>query len=211
MNKYEILINKDHLITDEQIPKNLIAVGHNLFPIEGEFSSSVVELENVAAINFMNMINEANKIFENKIIPDSGYRSIERQQEILDFYLQPSERGDEAYHFVALPGASEHHTGLAIDVALIKNGEYTDSITGEEPELKWLFENCCHFGFILRYPKGKEDITGYSFEPWHFRYVGNHAAKIITENNITLEEYHKLLNQKIWNKNLARIYFGFLF
>lgn len=194
MNKYEILINKENFITDDQIPRNLATVGLNLFPTEGEYFSNVIELEEIAATNFKNMINEANKLFENKIIPDSGYRSIERQQEILNFYLQPNQRGDDAYNSVALPGSSEHHTGLAIDVALIKNGEYIENITGDEPEIRWLFENCYRFGFILRYPKGKEDITGYSYEPWHFRYVGNDAAMIISKNNITLEEYHKLVN-----------------
>ncbi len=202
MNNYEILINKNNFITEDQIPKNLTSVGPNLFPTEGLLSSSVIELEEIAATNFKNMINEANKCFESEIIPDSGYRSIARQKEILEFYLQPSQRGDNAYNLVAPPGASEHHTGLAIDIALLKNGKYTDDITGEEPELKWLFKNCYRFGFILRYPKGKEDITGYSYEPWHFRYVGLDAAKIISENNITLEEYHELLNSKNYKKTL---------
>lgn len=203
MSKYDFLVNKNNYIAEEQLPKNLVVVGPNLFPIGNAFSSSVVELEKIAAINFKDMINEANKLFENQIIPDSGYRSIENQQEILNFYLRPDQRGESAYNTVAIPGTSEHHTGLAIDVALIKNNEYTEDITGEEEEIKWLFKNCYRFGFILRYPKGKEDITGYSYEPWHFRYVGLEVAKIITENHITLEEYHQLL-QKEHHKVLTK-------
>lgn len=197
MDKHIVLVNKDNPIKEEYIPKNLTVIGPNLFPLPINHSSDVVEMEVEAAINFNNMANELKKHFSSEIIPDSGYRSIEEQEEVLKYYLQPSQRGEDAYKTVAIPRTSEHHTGLAIDIALLKDGKYIEDITGYEEELKWLYNNCHNFGFILRYPKGKENITGYSYEPWHFRYVGKSVAKKIFEGNITLEEYHNILNQKL--------------
>ena len=85
---------------------------------------------------------------------------------------------------IAKPGESEHHTGLAID---IKSGDTSPFIISKE--YVWLKKNAHKYGFILRYPEGKEEITGYAFEPWHYRYVGKKIAKFITKNNMTLEEY----------------------
>ena len=92
---------------------------------------------------------------------------------------------------VANPGFSEHQTGLAMDISsLSANRDLTEEF-GETIEGKWLKENAHLFGFILRYPKGKESITGYQYEPWHFRYVGEKVAPIIFSKNLTLEEYFK--------------------
>ena len=87
-----------------------------------------------------------------------------------------------------MPRASEHHTGLAIDIALIVNGEYMDKITGEEKEIKDLISMCYKYGFILRYPKGKENITGFIYEPWHFRFVGLELAQKVHDSGLALEE-----------------------
>jgi len=84
---------------------------------------------------------------------------------------------------LAKPGYSEHQSGLAYDIKE-KNTDSTDS-----EAYKWLLTNCADYGFILRYPKNKEDITGYAYEPWHFRYVGFEAAEAIMSNKLTLEEY----------------------
>ena len=89
---------------------------------------------------------------------------------------------------VTVPGASEHQAGLAFDI--ISNDYVTlDEGFAETNAGQWLSENSCKYGFILRYPKGKEDITGIEFEPWHFRYVGREAAEIINKEGITLEEF----------------------
>ena len=188
---YMVLVNKDNPIKEVDMPIDLIMVGRN--NSDGE----PIKLEKEAAIWFKLMQKEANQIFTNRIIADSGYRTIEKQQEILDFYLKPEERGEEAYNMVALPGLSEHHTGLAIDVALIQNGKYNDDLTGEEEELQWLAKNSYKYGFVLRYPKDKESVTGYSYEPWHFRYVGRELAKKIVDENLTLEEYYNLNVKKM--------------
>ncbi|MBQ8028492.1 MAG: M15 family metallopeptidase [Clostridia bacterium] len=118
----------------------------------------------------------------------SGYRSVERQQEI---YAEKKLLFGKSYadKYVQKPGSSEHHTGLAVDLALYysENGTSEDFLgTGE---YSWFKNNCHKFGFILRYEADKEDITGISFEPWHFRYVGKKAAKYIYENGLCLEEY----------------------
>ena len=89
---------------------------------------------------------------------------------------------------VALPGPGEHATGLALDIV---SGDYQnlDEKQANTKENKWLQEHCAEYGFILRYPSGKEDVTGRNYEAWHFRYVGTEAAQEIVKQGITLEEY----------------------
>lgn len=120
----------------------------------------------------------------------SGYRSPEKQQQLIDAEVKKNMRDEGLDEESALqkamltmtePGYSEHNTGLAIDL----NG--VTSI--DTPEYEWLCEHAPEYGFILRYPENKEDITGIDFEGWHFRYVGVEHAKYITEHNMCLEEY----------------------
>lgn len=126
----------------------------------------------------------------------SGYRSPERQRELLDEDIETLIRQgysySKAYEEVVretMPvGCSEHATGLCVDI-VSKNYQILDSKQAKTQESKWLRENCAQYGFILRYPEGKEDITGVSYESWHFRYVGTAAAGEIMEQGITLEEY----------------------
>ena len=130
----------------------------------------------------------------------SGYRPIERSrvlyenkvQEYLNAGYSAEEAAVQAGMWIAPPGTSEHSTGLAVD--LISADYYTklpDLLPEFEEfeEAKWMKEHCAEYGFILRFPKGKEDITKVVFEPWHFRYVGVEAATAIMEQGITLEEY----------------------
>lgn len=93
-----------------------------------------------AAVFFIKMMNDFNSTHRNKIVPDSGYRTIERQKRLFKYYYDRD--GDKAFTYVAPPRSSEHHTGLAIDIALIINGEYTDNITGHEQEIKDLMAIC---------------------------------------------------------------------
>ena len=135
----------------------------------------------------------------------SGYRTLERSQVLYDNkvaeyiamgYDEASARV-EAAKWVAPPGTSEHHTGLAMDIVSSDYyTKYSDLVEefADDPEAIWLKENCARFGFILRYPQDKVEITGINFEPWHFRYVGEeHAAKIM-EQGICLEEYLDVVN-----------------
>ena len=95
---------------------------------------------------------------------------------------------DETKKSVAVPGTSEHATGLALDITSESN-QTLDETQAQTQEQQWLMKNCQNYGFILRYPKDKTDITQYIYEPWHYRYVGEEAAKAIMKKGITLEEY----------------------
>ena len=122
---------------------------------------------------------------------DSAYRSEQRQSELYQEFIEKYGK-EYADKIVAPVGTSEHHSGLAIDLALKSNNEYLDADMvheDQEPIYKEVHKHLKDFGFILRYPEGKEHITGYPYEPWHIRYVGKFVAKIIYEKNYTLEEY----------------------
>ena len=126
----------------------------------------------------------ASKLENLNIYLSSGFRSYSTQDRIYNNYV--ARDGKEAADtYSARPGYSEHQSGLAFDVNQI-NDTFNDSA-----EAKWLANNCYKYGFILRYPKGKEDITGYKYESWHFRYVGVDLATKLYNNGdwITLEEY----------------------
>lgn len=112
----------------------------------------------------------------------SGYRSYETQKRLYNNYVATYGQA-EADTFSAKPGTSEHQTGLAMDVGWI------DDSYGDTPSGKWLAANCYKYGFIIRYPKDKESITGYKYEPWHIRYLGTDIAKDVYESGLCLEEY----------------------
>ena len=126
------------------------------------------------------------------IVPVSGWRSLQEQQEIFDTSIRES--GEEfTRKFVALPGCSEHQTGLAIDLALKK--EKVDFICPEFPYTgicQKFRERAAAFGFIERYRREKEVITGISQEPWHFRYVGTPHAEFMERHGLCLEEYWEM-------------------
>lgn len=130
----------------------------------------------------------------------SGYRSVARQKALFqrktNAFLAEGFSQDEAERqaamWVARPGTSEHNTGLAADI--VSAGWYSehDDLTADfdqTPEFAWLQAHCADYGFILRYPQGKENITGVTYEPWHYRYVGKQAARAIMQAGLTLEEY----------------------
>lgn len=133
----------------------------------------------------------------------SAYRSSEYQrmliekdiQEYIDKGFTKQQATLKTLSVLTLPGRSEHNAALALDLLDTKDGgleEYFDKTKTYD----WLYKNAHNFGYILRYPKGSDDITGISYEPWHYRYVGTKNAKCIKELGITLEEY--LQNQKRW-------------
>lgn len=126
----------------------------------------------------------------------SAYRSADDQsalfQEQLDRLLASGLSYDEAYAAasseIAAPGTSEHSLGLAADICALSY-QILDSAQADTPEQQWLMANCARYGFILRYPSDKQEVTGIIYEPWHYRYVGVEAAKAITEGGLCLEEY----------------------
>lgn len=193
---YSILINKENPIDENYKVDNLVSVG-KVYSGDNEcYTDKDILLEQETALALKEMLDDANRINPNiKVIPDSGYRSYQYQIDVLNYYIE-KEGEEKARQRVAIPGTSEHHSGLAVDVAIFDNDKYLDDVTGNEAPISFLHQNAYKYGFILRYPKGKEDITGIMSEPWHFRYVGKDLAKEIMLNDLTLEEWHKM------NKNL---------
>lgn len=129
----------------------------------------------------------------------SAYRDYDRQRDLFDNKVQRlldeenysvDKAREEASKVVAYPGTSEHQLGLALDLVDSDHRELDESQENTDA-YQWLKEHCHEYGFIVRYPNGKTDITGIIYEPWHFRYVGEEAAKIIMKKGITLEEYLK--------------------
>lgn len=118
----------------------------------------------------------------------SGYRSYSLQEIVFSKHMEQLGL-DAAQRVSALPGQSEHQTGLAIDISSKTMNYDLDKSFANTPEGKWLAENAAKYGFILRYPEGKEAVTGYDYEPWHFRYVGRDIAADVTNKGLTLEEY----------------------
>ena len=122
----------------------------------------------------------------------TAYRSYSNQYATYTWVLQY--RGvQEAVYYHAVPGTSEHQTGLAVDIVCKASNYENELIFGKTKEYTWLKENCHKYGFILRYLKGKENITGYNYEPWHYRYVGVELATYLMEHELTLEEYYHAL------------------
>ena len=121
-----------------------------------------------------------------KLIVNSSYRSYEEQKEIYDKYSSWYGE-DDADKKAARAGYSEHQTGLAVDIQSYcsQKKEFDEC-----EEFTWLTNNAYKYGFILRYPKNKEYLTGYNYEPWHYRYVGKKVSKYIHDNNITFDEYY---------------------
>lgn len=139
-------------------------------------------LKNEAATAIENLF-EAAKRDGIILYGNSGYRSLEEQRNL--YKKKEKTKGQEyTAKYVAKPGNSEHQTGLAMDVTNEGRNFYEGS-----KEAKWIEKNAYKYGFIVRYLRGKENITGYNYEPWHIRYVGTKASKIIYNKGITLEEY----------------------
>lgn len=124
-----------------------------------------------------------------EIVAFSSFRSYEYQTTLYNNYVERDGK-EQADRYSARPGYSEHQTGLAFDVGEVgKEDLWLTSEFGETAAGKWLVENASKYGFVLRYPKGKENITGYMYESWHFRYLGTALAAKVTKSGLTLEEY----------------------
>jgi zinc D-Ala-D-Ala carboxypeptidase len=177
-----ILVNKRYTLSSGYVPTKLVR------PKVPSINRSKIIMTPEAAKALEALFKKARRD-KIKLIAISGYRSYWYQSAIFKSSVKKYGSIKKANQFIAKPGQSEHQTGLAIDLSstsvrnqLIQSYAYTR-------EGWWLKENASEFGFIIRYPKGKEKVTGYKFEPWHLRYVGKSAAKIMTLRNITLEEY----------------------
>ena len=118
----------------------------------------------------------------------SGYRSYSTQVSLFNRYAQ-NDGSEVANTYSAKAGFSEHQTGLALDITNRNTNKAPGDWFDDTPEAKWLYENAYKYGFIIRYPQGKEHVTGYIYESWHYRYVGVEHSENFNMNNLTLEEY----------------------
>ena len=181
---YLIVVNKE-----ERIPDNY-EDSLELINVKNVWNDEI-KIEKRTYLKFIELKKELEK--ENVYIEiESVYRSVKEQQELWDSWIK--EKGlDYVKKTVAVPGYSEHHTGLAIDICIRKNNKLifiNEEMFKEEEIFSKIHKKLYLFGFILRYPKGKENITGYSYEPWHLRYIGDiKIAKEIYLKDLTLEEY----------------------
>ena len=178
-NNYLTLINKNYQLKSNFVPNDLESISL-------KYSNSDKYLRHEAKINFEKLSEDAS-LLGYRIIAVSAYRDYNYQNELFNYYVE--EKGLEyALECSAKPGHSEHQSGLAVDVEG-SNKDYDNFI--DTKEYIWMKDNAHKYGFILRYPKGKENITGFKFEPWHYRYVGKEVATYLYQNNLTLEEYLK--------------------
>ena len=178
-NDILVLVNKNNKLSEYFVPNDLET-------IDVKYSNEGKMLKKEAKEAFERLSEDASKLGY-KIVAVSGYRDYKYQENLFNYYVDKYGE-DYALSCSAKPGHSEHQTGLAVDV-MGSNNSYDDFEMSDEFE--WMSTNSYKYGFILRYPSGKENITGFKYEPWHYRYVGEEVAKIIYENNLVFEEYLK--------------------
>ncbi len=178
-----MLVNKYYKLSKDFKPNNLVAITNKY--AWGTNKSKSIREDVMDA--YLNMYNAAFNEIGVTLMINSAYRDYEHQEEVYNDYKE--NRGiDYADSVAARPGSSEHQTGLSLDIFELKNSKMA---TFKDTEAyKWLKNNCYKYGFILRYPEGKENITGFNFEAWHYRYVGIETATYIYEKNITFDEYY---------------------
>ena len=185
---YLVLVNKTHLISESYIRSVTLREVPDVY-------GDVCRME-AQTLDAYNALRDALAAKGIEIGVDFSYRSVEEQEEIMRDFTE--KYGEEyAKRTVAVPGTSEHHTGLAVDIVPKVDGEWVsenEDMLKETEIFRVIHETLPDYGFILRYPEGKEAITGYDYEPWHLRFVGKEAAKEIMDAGLTLEEYTEQKN-----------------
>ena len=181
LDSINIVVNKTHDLPSDYEPEDLI--------LPDVSTTKKLYVREIIHEDLKEMFEDA-KSQDIYLSITSGYRSYQYQKTLFNNYAA-RDGIEAASRYSARPGQSEHQTGLALDLAS-QSGKCTLSTCFKDTdEGKWLKENAWKYGFVLRYPEGKEEITGYMFEPWHFRYVGKKEAKKIFESDLTIEEYYE--------------------
>ncbi len=178
LNTEKVLVNKYYYLDNNYVPKDLET-------ISTRFALSNMKMVKEAKEAFEEMASAAKKENYN-IIAMSCYRSYDYQVNLYNKYVK-SDGKEKADTYSGRPGHSEHQTGLAVDVY---NGKENYTNFEKTKEFNWMNKHAHEYGFILRFPKDKVSETGYTYESWHYRYVGTEEAKYIKENNISFEEYY---------------------
>lgn len=180
----DMLVNKYHHLDSEFEPDDLVLISPEYTDGDGDYYA------NKEAYNALIQMLKSAEVDGMQMQVNSAYRSYQNQLDIIEYYRKWY--GDNyVNNYVSKAGYSEHQTGLSFDI-----GSKRKNIFAESEEYNWIMENCYKFGFIRRFTKKTEGITGFRSEPWHYRYVGKEIAKYIYENNITFEEYYVMFLDK---------------
>ena len=184
---YLVLINSDHRLEANFSPSDLRII--NVLDYTGN-PATTKYMRETAATMVEALFQAASDEAGFTLLAKSAYRSYQAQEQL--YYHKVGVLGQaEVNRLVALPGYSEHQTGLALDVAAYSPDGF-ERVFGDTLESQWLAQNAHRFGFIIRFPAGRESETGFMHEPWHIRYVGIEAATYIYENGLILEEFLQL-------------------
>ena len=181
------LVNREHPLPADYVPENL-TTPDVLFPFS-DTSINKAKMTPEAGEALASLFDAAYDEAGLTLYGISAYRSYARQYTIYATNLAVYGTA-HTNRYSAAPGRSEHQTGLAIDISCASEGFTLENSFADTPEGIWVGENAHRFGFILRYPKDKEHITGYNYEPWHIRYVGTELAAYLYETGLTLDEYY---------------------
>ncbi len=190
--QYVFLVNPSHTLASDYEPDDLIDCGHTR-----DDGRATQKMREAAAKALQAFLSEGALNGVNDVTVTSAYRSYSYQNYLFNLYCEQHQykfaTREECEKYVLTfstkPGTSEHQSGLCCDM---HNIPAADVSFAEKPEAKWLADNCYRFGFILRYPEDKKDVTGIIYEPWHFRFVGREAATEMHELGLCLEEYIEL-------------------
>lgn len=179
--------NKDYILVNKYIYMDSDYTPDNLEDLDLSYSRSGMKLVKSAKVNLEKMVESAkNDGYTIRVM--SSFRSYNYQVNLYNKYVE-NDGKEAADTYSARPGFSEHQTGLCVD---IDDGKISYTNFENSPSFKWMEENAAEYGFILRYPKNKTDITGYTYESWHYRYVGKKIASYIKKHNITFDEYYAM-------------------
>lgn len=180
-----VLVNKENDLPADYIPPDLVDVNIP-FTFKEHAEKRMMRQEAASRLEELFAAGKEQNII---LYGVSGYRSYQTQKCLFASFVRRYGSEEKANQISARPGQSEHQTGLAMDVTSQSVNFGLEETFGDTPEYSWLMDNAHRFGFIIRYPKGKEYLTEYTYEPWHLRYVGQELATMLYEKNITYEEY----------------------
>ena len=189
-----ILANKSVILGESYVPSDLVEIPDDLR------KDSVIYLSLPAEMALEAMVQDMRALGFSDVYVTSAYRSYEYQKGLFDKYVKEEMSGGLSYEeavdavlsYSAAPGTSEHQTGLCVDFTTVSIGGVVDDIFETTSVFRWLSENAWKYGFIMRYPKDKVDITGYQYESWHYRFVGLETAARIHQCGLCYEEYYDL-------------------
>lgn len=190
-NSITFLVNKEYSLPQNYVPKDLVIPNV-------EFNTKGIEERmhmRAPAAKALEKLFNAAKEDNYYLVGVSGYRSYNRQYQIFTNNLMTKGK-EHTLEYSAIPGTSEHQTGLSIDITSEALHDRLDASFANTPEGAWVSKNSYLYGFIIRYPKDKEDITGYAYEPWHIRYVGKGLAAYLYKHHMTLDEYYNYTPSK---------------